>query len=114
MRHKDKSSAFTLIEILAVISITAILISFNKNINFTGLTSFNEKTIYERNKEMIKSVVLQMAIAPEMPTKIIKLIACNNAEIIIGAGGIVKPTKLNCKWGNVNIDKAGNINRAKL
>ena len=55
-----------------------------------------------------------MSIAPEMPTKIIKLIACNNAEIIIGAGGIVKPTKLNCKWGNVNIDKAGNINRAKL
>lgn len=112
--QKHKKSAFTLLEILIVISITAIVISMGQNINFINLTSFNEKTIHERNKEIMKSMVLQMAIAPETPSKNIRLIACNNAEVIIGAGGIVKPIKLKCRWGNISIDKAGNIYRAKL
>ena len=55
--QKHKKSAFTLLEILIVISITAIVISMGQNINFINLTSFNEKTIHERNKEMIKSLV---------------------------------------------------------
>lgn len=51
--QKHKKSAFTLLEILIVISITAIVISMGQNINFINLTSFNEKTIDERNKEII-------------------------------------------------------------
>ena len=96
-------------ELLAVITILALLVTMTQNVRFGKIASLVSGTTLTVQQSQIKQAILRMIIAPDRPVLTLQLEECNNAQIQIGAGGLVEPLELNCSWGKSWIDKAGNL-----
>lgn len=100
---------FSVVELLAALTVLAILVTMTLNVRFGSLELFVSGTRLTAQQSQIKQLVWRMTIAPDRPVLTLKLEECNNAEIQIGAGGLVEPLDLDCNWGKSQIDKAGNL-----
>lgn len=100
---------FSVVELLAALTVLAILVTMTLNVRFGSLEPFVSGTRLTAQQSQIKQLVWRMTIAPDRPVLTFKLKECKNAEIQIGAGGLVEPLELDCSWGKSRIDKVGNL-----
>ncbi|XDZ65987.1 prepilin-type N-terminal cleavage/methylation domain-containing protein [Alphaproteobacteria bacterium LSUCC0684] len=112
MKTEHKAGGFALLEVLVALLIVALLVSFGQNVRLGNLTSYSDKSLSERNQQLVRNAVWRMAIAQDRPVEDVGLLACGSQKVLVGAGGIVQQTKISCKWGEVSIDKAGNFTYA--
>ena len=100
---------FSVVELLAALTVVAILVTMTQNVRFGSLEPFVSGTTLAAQQSQIKQLVWRMTIAPDRPVLTFELEDCKNAEIQIGAGGLVAPLELECSWGKSWIDKVGNL-----
>lgn len=85
----------------------------SQSVRFGSLTSYSDKARLERIQHSITNVIWTMTIAPDRPIATVELTTCNDALILVGAGGLVAPTEIKCPWGQFKIDPSGSLSHDK-